>query len=107
LISLLAINLSKDIALGVGTVIGLICMIMVVAVTDVDMSVLGIVVSSVLSAGLVWAAKFFDNVVDYSRVERVKFDDEDNVYFVKIVPKVKASGKICGGQNSRRARQGF
>ena len=90
LISLISINYSKDIAIGAGGIIGIICMIIVVSVTEVDMAIGGIFLSSIGSVLLVWLAKFFDNVVDYTRVERVHFDDEDNVYYVKIIPKVKA-----------------
>ncbi|MCL2855876.1 MAG: hypothetical protein FWE21_09745 [Defluviitaleaceae bacterium] len=93
LISLLSIKRAKDIALGVGAFIGLISMIMIVAVAEVDLTMLGIILGSIISVGIVYVAKFFDNVMDYARVERVKFDDEDNVYYVKIVPKVKAANR--------------
>ena len=101
LISLISINYSKDIAIAVGTIIGMICMTMVVFVTDLDMSVPAIFISTFLSAIIVWIAKFFDNVVDYRRVERVTFDDEDNIYYVKIIPKVTAD--MGGGPASSRA----
>jgi len=91
LISLLSINRSRDIALGVGAGIGLVCTLMVVAITNVDMSVLGVILGSIVSFGLIWVVKFFDKVKDYSRVENVQFEDEDNVYYVKIVPKAKAN----------------
>ncbi|MCL2169410.1 MAG: hypothetical protein FWB74_05225 [Defluviitaleaceae bacterium] len=91
LISLLSINHSKDIALGIGAAVGLICMMMVQIVADVDLSVLSIFLGSIFSFGIVWVIKFFDKVLDYKRVERVKFEDEDNVYYVKMVPKVKSA----------------
>jgi len=90
LISLISVNYAKDIAIVVGTIIGMVCMTMVVTVTDLDMSIPIIFVSTFFSALIVWVAKFFDNVVDYKRVEHVTFDDEDNLYYVKIVPKVTA-----------------
>jgi len=90
LISLISINYSKDIAIGVGGIVGIIGMMMVVSITDLDISVGIIFISVIGSVLLVWLAKFFDNVMDYRRVERVTFDDEDNLYYVKIVPKVKA-----------------
>ena len=102
LISLISINYSKDIAIAVGAIIGMVCMTMVVLVTDLDMSVPGIFVSVFFSAVIVWIAKFFDNVADYRRVERVVFDDEDNIYYVKIVPKVTADM----GSGSERAAAG-
>ncbi|MCL2573524.1 MAG: hypothetical protein FWE34_03105 [Defluviitaleaceae bacterium] len=90
LISLIAINYAKDIAIAVGAIVGMICMTMVVVVTDLDMSIGGIFISAIFSALLVWITKFFDNVTDYRRVEHVTFDDDDNVYYVKIIPKVTA-----------------
>lgn len=93
LISMLSMARAKDISLGLGAFIGLVSMIMIVTVADVPLTMSGIIVGSLISLGLVFVAKFFDNVVDYTRVERVKFDDDDNVYYVKIVPKVKATSK--------------
>ncbi|MCL2235981.1 MAG: hypothetical protein FWB98_06050 [Defluviitaleaceae bacterium] len=93
LISLLSIARAKDIALGLGAFVGLASMIMIVAVAEVELTMAGIIIGSIVSFGLVYVAKFFDNVVDYTRVERVKFDDDDNVYYVKIVPKVKAANR--------------
>ena len=94
LISLISINYAKDIAIAVGAVIGMICMTMVVMVTDLNMSIPSVFISAFFSALIVWIAKFFDNVADYRRVERVAFDDEDNIYYVKIVPKVTAEMSI-------------
>jgi len=93
LISLLSINHSRDIALAVGAGIGFICMIMVVAIANVEMSLLGVILGSIVSFALVWVVKFFDKVKDYSRVENVLFEDDDNVYYVKIVPKARANDK--------------
>ena len=101
LISLISINFAKDIAIIVGAVLGIVCMIMVVTVTELNMSVAGIFISCVFSAFLVWVAKFFDNVVDYKRVERVTFDDDENVYYVKVVPKVTSAGYVKSAVKQR------
>ncbi|MCL2752805.1 MAG: hypothetical protein FWE44_01495 [Defluviitaleaceae bacterium] len=89
LISSLSINRSRDIALAVGAGIGFVCMIMVVAIANVNMTILGVILGSIVSFGMVWVVKFFDKVKDYTRVENVQFEDDDNVYYVKIVPKAK------------------
>ena len=93
LISRLAIDYAKDIALAIGAAIGLICMLMVAAVLDIDISFLSIILGSIVSVGIIWIVKFFDMVLDYKKVEKVQFDDDDNVYYVKIVPKVKLPGQ--------------
>jgi len=90
LISLIAVNYSKDIAIVVGAILGIITMTMVVLVIEIDMSIPGIIFGTLGSALLVWVIKFFDNVVDYKRVEHVTFDDDEYLYHVKIVPKVTA-----------------
>jgi len=105
LISLISINYSKDIAIAVGMVIGMVCMTMVVMVTDVDMSIPAVFISTFFSAVIVWIAKFFDNVTDYRRVERVTFDDEDNIYYVKIVPKVTAEMADTSEKIKRSSRK--
>ena len=93
LISLVGINYSKEIAVGIGAAVGMVCMIMVVFVTDLELNILGIIISSIFSAGIVLAIRFFDIVLDYNRVENVNFEDEDNVYYVKIIPKKQISKK--------------
>ena len=103
LISMISVDYAKDIAIAVGAVIGIICMTMVVLVTDLDMSITVVFISTFFSALIVWIAKFFDNVVDYKRVERVTFDDEDNIYYVKIVPKVTAEMGESASQKVKRA----
>jgi len=108
LISLISINYSKDIAIAVGAIIGMVCMTMVIAVTDLDMSIPVVFISSIFSAAMVWVAKFFDNVVDYRRVEHVTFDDDDNLYYVKIVPKVTAEmGAYQPSAKSAKSSRGF
>jgi hypothetical protein len=102
IISLISINYAKDIAIAVGAVIGMVCMTMVVTVTDLDMSIPSVFISTFFSALIVWIAKFFDNVADYRRVERVAFDDEDNIYYVKIVPKVTAEMGVDAPEKAKR-----
>jgi len=89
LISMVAMNYAKDIAVIVGSFIGMLCMIMVTVVANLGISIFGIIFSSIFSAATVWIIKFFDKVLDYKRVERVQFEDEDNYYYVKIIPKIK------------------
>ena len=40
--------------------------------------------------------RFFDNILDYKRSQRVQFEDDDYYYYVKAVPKIK---------NRKRARK--
>ena len=88
LISLVAIDYAKDIAIAIGGVVGIICMIMVTVAMGLDMGVGGIIISVISSMVIMYIIKFFDKALDYKRVERVEFEDEDNLYYVKIVPKI-------------------
>ena len=92
LISSMSINFAREIALISGAAIGLVCMLMVGIVSDLDFSIIAILLGSVASVGIVFVVMFFDKVVDYNRVERVIFEDEDYVYHVKMTPKVKMEG---------------
>ena len=105
LISRIAIDYSKEIAIGSGTVIGIICMTMVIAAIDTDMTFGGALIGSIFSALFVWIASFFEGVADYKRVERVKFDDDDNYYFVRIVPKVTAEKDPAPAKSKERAKK--
>jgi len=105
LISRIAIDHSKEIAIGSGTVIGIICMAMVIAAIETEMTFGGALVGSIFSALFVWVASFFEGVADYKRVERVKFDDDDNYYFVRIVPKITAEKGPAPAKNKAATKK--
>ena len=88
LISKISMNHSKDIAIVAGAIVGIMCMSMVILTMNLPMSIFGLIISCIFSAGLIWIVKFFDNVMDYKRVERVEFEDESYFYYVKMIPKV-------------------
>jgi len=94
LISLLSINYAKEVALGVGAAIGLICMLMIAIVAEINISILSVLVGSIISFGLIAVVKFFDKVMDYKRTERVRFEDDDYMYYVKMIPKVKKAEAV-------------
>lgn len=50
--------------------------------------VIGLMVGSVISLGIDLVVEFFLFHLDYSRVERVQFEDDYYYYYVKAVPKV-------------------
>lgn len=58
---------------------------------DVSMPVVGLVIG-ILASGVITALYiFFVFSVDYTRVERTTFEDDDYVYYVKAVPKISVS----------------
>ena len=50
--------------------------------------ILGMIVGTIISTGLVFIVHFFELTLDYSRAEHARFEDEVYYYYVKAVPKV-------------------
>ncbi len=55
---------------------------------DIQLPFSGVVIGTVFSALLCFVLEFFFFQLDYSRTERVQFEDDDYYYYVKAVPKV-------------------
>ncbi len=113
-LSLILVYLFRQIALahgwGIGIISGTLVYILIqmtgAFMLDLDISFGGIFWNAFLAILLGFALRFFLHGVDYSRMEEVQFEDEDYVYYVKAVPKVKVTApevrvtKI----NARRAK---
>lgn len=102
LIRRLRINYSWQIALGLGSIVGFITLIVSNSVLDADasigMAILGIIISDLLGIVLT----FFVFNVDYSRAEHVQFEDDEYYYYVKAIPKVVADERMT--RSRRRSR---
>ena len=48
-------------------------------------------VEIVLAMGVATVVQFFKGIGDFSRIEKVTFEDDEYIYFVKAVPKIKAA----------------
>lgn len=73
---------------------GLICIIgFLFADLKMDLSkeIGSMVLGTIISMILVMIIQFFHQALDYSRVERVQFEDEDYFYYVKAVPKINVT----------------
>ena len=88
LVSRQAINYSREIAIGVGCGIIIFGYILFNVATDETVSLLGVIGWTILSGLIAVIIRLFDSVLDYRKVEAVQFEDDDNYYHVKIVPKV-------------------
>lgn len=88
LIRRLRINYSWQIALGAGTVVGFVTLIICNSALDADASIgaaiIGLIVSVLIGIVLI----FFIFNVDYSKAEYVQFEDDEYYYYVKAVPKI-------------------
>ena len=64
---------------------------------------------SILSTGIGFLIEFLCFNLDYSRTEKVQFEDDEYYYYVKAVPKVNLSSKekqikkISGKKNAKRS----
>lgn len=55
---------------------------------DTNVSIVGIIIGTVFSVLIAEAVEFFAFHVDYSRTEKVQFEDDEYYYYVKAVPKI-------------------
>ena len=85
-------RLSIDYAWTIAMVAGAIADSMVILIGDLmfetNISLLGVILGTVVALLLTVVLQFFVFHVDYSRTEKVQFEDDEYYYYVKAVPKV-------------------
>ena len=109
---------SWSIAVGVGTLVQLIILLIGAAAYNTGYSVGGAILGCILSALIAEIIVFFLFNLDYSRTEEVQFEDDDYYYYVKAIPKMIISTperrvktinhsreKDAGRPGGRRGRQ--
>lgn len=84
----LAVDHSWVIAMVAGTITDIVIFMIGDLIFDTNVSILWLVFGSVLSLVAAKILQFFVFNVDYSRTERVQFEDDEYYYYVKAVPKV-------------------
>lgn len=60
---------------------------------ELDYSIWRVFFEGAAAVGVSVIVQFFKGVGDFSRVEKVSFEDDEYIYFVKAVPKIKVSQK--------------
>ena len=83
----LSVDHSWEIAIGVGSVLNIVIHLMGALLPDVTLKTIPLLLGSVVSALIAFAVKFFVFSVDYTRTERVQFEDDEYYYYVKAIPK--------------------
>lgn len=104
-------RLSIDYAWTIAMVAGAFVNIMVILIGDLmfdtNVSLFGVIVGTVFALLITAVLQFFVFHVDYSRTEKVQFEDDEYYYYVKAVPKVtlarpdKKVKQIAGPKRSR------
>jgi len=79
---------AKEMAIIAGGAVNIICSVVVYFILSRKIGFAGTAVSSAVSVLLMFPVRFLDSVLDYKNAERVQFEDEDNYYYVKIIPKM-------------------
>jgi len=87
-ISRYSIDYSKEIGIGLGCIMTIFGFIIMVIVMEESINIGFVILGTVLCGVLAWIVRFFDSVLDYQRAESVTFEDDNNFYHVRIVPKV-------------------
>lgn len=88
LIRRLSIDHSWTIAIVAGIITQMVVLLLGALLMDAEVSTVGIIVGSIVSAGIAMAVEFLMFQMDYSRTEIVQFEDDEYYYYVKAVPKV-------------------
>ena len=88
-ISRLAIDYAKELAIGLGCAAIIFGHLMASAFGGVSVAMGQIILMTIISGVLVWLGRFFDPMLDYKRAEYVQFEDDDNYYYVRLIPKIQ------------------
>ncbi len=97
---------SWTIAMIAGAMTEVVILLLADLLYDVNISVGGALLGSLLAIVIAKVVEFFRFCVDYSRTEKVQFEDDEYYYYVKAVPKmsVSMSTKTVKKINSQQAR---
>lgn len=91
LIRRLSIDYSWTIAIIAGALTDVMILLVGDLIFNTNVSILGLIFGTVVSGFIAKVIEFFVFQVDYSRTEKVQFEDDEYYYYVKAVPKVTVS----------------
>jgi hypothetical protein len=87
-VSRLSIDFAKEIAIVLGCVMNIFGFIVAVLVAGETANIGLVIIVTLLCGILAGLVRCFDSILDYQRAESVQFEDDNNYYHVRIVPKV-------------------
>ncbi len=88
MIKRLAIDHAWTIAMITGAIANVMILLIGDLLFDTNVSIIGIFIGTIISLVIVKILEFFVFHLDYSRVEKVQFEDDEYYYYVKAVPKI-------------------
>lgn len=83
----LSVDYSWELAIFVGIVLYIVIHLFGAFLPEVSIKILPLLLGGVVSVLVAFLVKFFVFSVDYSRTERVQFQDDEYYYYVKAIPK--------------------
>ena len=106
LIRRMSVDYSWTIAMVTGAMINVVLLLIGDLMYDVNLSMGSVLLGSLLALVVAKVIEFFRFCVDYSRTEKVQFEDDEYYYYVKAVPKMTVSvpTKTVKRINSQRDR---
>ncbi|OON94325.1 MAG: hypothetical protein ATN31_03850 [Candidatus Epulonipiscioides saccharophilum] len=93
LIRIWTIDYALYIAVFCGAVTNILGFSVAQIMIDVDLNLPIMVGSTVICALVGFFVSFMSRVLDYNRAQVVQFEDDENYYFVKVIPKIELSPK--------------
>lgn len=83
-----AIDFAEYIAILVGSVMNVIGFLFAILLLKAEIGIGSLIFSTIVCGFFAVIAQFFSKVADYSRAEVVQFEDGENYYYVRVVPKI-------------------
>lgn len=91
LIRRMSVDYSWTIAMIAGALVNTVILLVGDLLYDINVSVIQMILCGILAVGLGKVLELFRFCVDYSRTEKLQFEDDEYYYYVKAVPKMAVS----------------
>ena len=88
LIRRLSVDYAWTIAVVAGALLDVVILMVGDLMYDANFSIGGVILGSLAAIAMAMVVQFFKFNLDYSRTEKVQFEDDEYYYYVKAVPKV-------------------
>jgi len=83
-----SIDYAAYVAIGIGMMMHLAGFVLAILFLNINISMSKILMTTILVTFVALVVHFFSKALDYQRAEVVSFEDEENYYYVKVVPKI-------------------
>ena len=88
------IDYAPYLAVVIGGVMNILGFILAELFLDISMNIFLLVFMTIISVVIALGIQFVSRPADYSRSESIRFEDEDNYYMVKVIPKMQVRKSV-------------